>query len=466
MMCLKASQGRANNGFTKEEFDDQPLLFSRTISGAAVMGLALSSGSLGMNAVTVSPGSKTTIIGAGIIGVVIARQLQNRGYRVTLVDRDEPAEGCSRGNAGIFAAYGVAPLSLPGILKKVPGMLFDPMGPLSIRRQHLFNMVPWLWRFWRASEPGSVERIAAALEALLGSTVSGYKALTRDTAAESLIKVSPVLCVYEDQYAYEKDRLVWGVRERHGVRWSLLNNSELRDMEPSLAERYRFAVALENCGFTLNPQRLTQLLFKEFIRDGGQFLRADVQDIAMENGKPAHLQTSAGQHSIQKVVIACGAWSGQLALRLQEPVPLQQERGYHVTLCDFKGQGPRYPIISPSQKVIATPMEMGLRVAGMVEFGGFLPPDHRRSTILRSHLAGLFPGIQGGNAMRWMGHRPSLPDSLPVIGRSSRHASVFYAFGHQHVGLTAAPMTGSVIAELLSGEKPSIDLFPFRIDRF
>ncbi len=419
-----------------------------------------------MNAATVSPGSRTTIIGAGIIGVVIARQLQKRGHCVTLIDRNEPAEGCSRGNAGILAAYGVAPLSLPGILKKVPGMLLDPMGPLSIRRQHLFNMVPWLWRFWRASEAGSVERIAAALETLLESTVSGYKALTRNTAAESLIKDSPVLCVYENQYAYEKDQLVWRVRERHGVRWNLLKNSELRDMEPALAERYQFAAALENCGFTLNPQRLAQVLFKEFIRDGGQFLRSDVRDIAMENGKPAYLHTSACRHSIQKLVIACGAWSGQLAQRLQEPVPLQQERGYHVTLCDFEGRGPRYPIMSPSQKVIATPMEMGLRIAGMVEFGGFLPPDYRRSTILRSHLTGLFPGIQGGNIMQWMGHRPSLPDSLPVIGRSSRHASVFYAFGHQHVGLTAAPMTGKVIADLLSGDRPSIDLSPFRIDRF
>src|SRR5690606_35949108 len=135
-----------------------------------------------------------------------------------------------------------------------------------------------------------------------------------------------VLCVYENKLAYEKDKLVWDVRERHGVRWSLLQNGELHDLEPALAERYRFAAVFEDCGFTLNPQRLTQILFKEFIRCGGQFLRADVQDIVMKNGKPTHLQTSAGQHSIKKIVIACGAWSGQFALRLLEPVPLQQER--------------------------------------------------------------------------------------------------------------------------------------------
>ena len=410
--------------------------------------------------------SEVTIIGAGIIGIATARQLQQQGYSVTIIDQTEPAESCSRGNAGILAAYGVAPLSLPGILGKVPGMLVDPLGPLSIRRQYLLNIAPWLWRFWRASRPDRVEKIATALSGLLGTTVTDYLALTRGVAAEALIKPSPVLCVYADEQAYQKDSYVWALRRRHGVRWRLLNGAELHETEPVLAQRYQYAAAFDECGYTLNPQRLAKLLFNDFIQHGGTYRQAKVSNVVTNAHGPTHLQTSVGDQAVRKLVIACGAWSGQLAKRLGEPVPLEAERGYHITLSGFEGQLPLHPIMSPSEKVIATPMEMGLRIAGMVEFGGFLPPDHRRSTILRSHLRTLFPSITTGEVSPWMGHRPSLPDSLPVIGPSSRHPSVFYAFGHHHVGLTAAPMTGRIITELITGKKPSLDISAFRIDRF
>lgn len=409
---------------------------------------------------------RATIIGAGAIGVATALQLQQRGYPVTLIDRSEPAEGCSSGNAGILAAYGVAPLSLPGILNKVPGMLLDPQGPLSIRRQHLLKIAPWLWRFWRASRPERVEEIATALGALLGDTVARYQALTDGTAATALIKPSPVLCVYENEQAYKRDSFVWDLRRRHGVRWRLLQGPELHDIEPTVSPHFQYAAAFEQCGFTLNPQRLIQILFETFIRNGGKFVRADVQDIQMGERGPTHLLTSTGKQAVQQLVIASGAWSGQLSRRLGEPVPLEAERGYHVTLSAFDGRAPSHPIMSPSQKVIATPMEMGLRIAGMVEFGGFMPPDYRRSSTLRDLLGALFPGIKAGTVSPWMGHRPSLPDSLPVIGASSRHPSVFYAFGHHHVGLTAAPMTGRLIADLVTGQTPAIDLSAFRVNRF
>jgi len=408
-----------------------------------------------------------TVVGAGVIGIVTALEVLRRGHTVTLVERDGPAGNCSRGNAGILAAYGVAPLSLPGILGKVPGMLLDPLGPLAIRRRHLFNVVPWLWRFWRSSEPAAVEAIAHALESLLGDTVAGYRNLVRGTGAEALVRTGlPVLCAYEGRKAYEKDAFLWGVRQRHGVRWRVLEGGALRELEPALAPRYRFGVALENCGYTLNPQRLATTLFDTYLSEGGRYLREEVLDISMEDGHPRGLETRGGRIPVRKLVVACGAWSGRLARRLGEPVPLQPERGYHVTLSGFDGDAPRHPVIEPARKVIATPMEMGLRVAGMVEFGGFQPPDYRRSAILRAHLSTLFPKIHAGTVSSWMGHRPSLPDSLPVIGPSVRHPSVYYAFGHQHVGLTGAPMTGRVIAELVSGLPPAIDVAPFRIDRF
>lgn len=411
-------------------------------------------------------GKQVTVIGAGVIGVVVARQLQQRGHAVTLIDRDEPAEACSSGNAGILAAYGVVPLSQPGILGKVPGMLLDPEGPLSIRRQYLFTIAPWLWRFWRASNPDRVEHIATALTSLLGTTVSDYQALTRGSPAESLIVPTPVLCAYANEQAYKNDFPAWRLRAQHGVRWTTLKDGEVHEVEPALAPEYRFAAAFEDCGYTLNPQRLVKVLFDEFIMGGGKFVRGEVQNIALTPSGPERVQMTSGEYRSRCVVIACGAWSGQLSRRLGEPVPLEAERGYHVTLSGYEGQAPRHPVMSPSHKVIATPMEMGLRLAGMVEFGGFLPPDYRRSAILREHLFALFPHVKAGSVSQWMGHRPSLPDSLPVIGPSARHRSVYYAFGHQHVGLTAAPMTGKAIAALVSGESTPIDLSPFGIDRF
>jgi len=407
-----------------------------------------------------------TIVGAGIIGIVTGLQLQRRGYTVTLVDRQDAAQGCSAGNAGILATYGISPLSLPGILRKVPAMLADPLGPLSIRRSHLFRLAPWIWRFWRASRPDSVEQISAALSNLVGPSVDEYSALTRDAAVEPIITQSPLLCVYKNRQAYEGDSFLWGLRGRHGVEWELLCGSEVRSLEPSLNKHYQFAASIRNTAFALDPQRLALALFNAFMNNGGRFKRAKVFDIEIKDMKPSALQTDTEKMAVKEVVIACGAWSGQLSKRMGESVPLEQERGYHVTLSNFQGTAPRHPIMSPAHKVIATPMEMGLRVAGMAEFAGFAPPEPRRNEVLRNHLNHLFPEIQGGAIATWMGHRPTLPDSLPVISPSKRYRSLFYAFGHHHIGLTSAPVTGKLIAEMISGAKASIDIDAYRIDRF
>lgn len=405
-----------------------------------------------------------TIIGAGIIGVTTALELQRKGYSTLLIDRNAPASECSSGNAGIIATYGVTPVSLPGLWKKVPKMLLDPAGPLTIRRQYLFKIMPWLLSFWRAGNHQSATSSAKALEGLVCNSLIDYQTLIKATAAESLIKACPVLCVYESKEKYTNDQYIWDLRKDRGVRWDTVEGGELHDLEPALASSLNFAVLLHNTGFTVNPQRLVQTLFDEYIKRGGNYLQAEVHDILKENS--GSLQTTVGALPINKVVIACGAWSGVLAKRIGEPVPLEAERGYNITLSDFEGNAPRHPIMSPGYKVISTPMEHGLRIAGMVEFGGFLPPDYRRSAILREQLSQLFPKIKEGVATSWMGHRPTLPDSLPVISQSTKNQSVFYAFGHQHVGLTSAPMTAKVVAHLIAGTPPPINASPFRINRF
>jgi D-amino-acid dehydrogenase len=405
------------------------------------------------------------VIGAGIIGVNIALRLQRSGHHVTLMDRASPGTATSSGNAGIFAGYGVTPLSMPGIAAKVPGMLLDPHGPLSIRRSHLLPMIPWLWKFWRASRPETVQHVSAALKPLVRTSLSAYQAISRGTKAERYVHASPVLCVYANRAAYQADRAAWDLRRQHGVQWSLLEGQQVQDMEPALSEQFGFAAAIEGCGFTTDPKALTRALFDVFIEAGGTFVESEVQHLNHSAARPA-VMVNGTQHSADHVVVACGAWSGQFASQLHEAVPLQQERGYHITLGNYEGTTPKLPVMSPGFKVISTPMEPGLRIAGMVEFGGFLPPDHTRSASLRRHLQQLYPGIRGGEASSWMGHRPTLPDSLPVISESTRNPKILYAFGHHHLGLTTAPATAQAIAAMIDGSPLPFDIAGYSIRRF
>lgn len=409
--------------------------------------------------------AEITIIGAGIIGVNAALRLQAAGHRVQIIDKNEPAQGCSSGNAGVIAVYGVTPVSMPGLWKQVPKMLLDPMGPLTIRRQHAVKMAPWLLRFMKAGKTEVVERSAQALAGLVTNSYRDYRQITADYGLDEYIQRSPILAVYESRAHFERDRYGWDLRRRHGTQWEELSTADLHAMEPSLSARFDFAVAMSGSGFVRDPQGFTYALFRQFIKNGGQFTKAIVSKI-QPNGGEINLHTSSGKITTPKVVIAAGAFSAQLTEQLGDKIPLQQERGYHLTLSEYAGEPPRHAIMSPKHKVIVTPMDVGIRIAGMVEFGGFLPPNYARSEVLYEQLQELFPTVAGGRRSNWMGHRPTLPDSLPVIDQSSASPNVYYAFGHQHVGLTSAPKTAQLVAEMIDGQTPAVDLRPFSAKRF
>ncbi len=409
---------------------------------------------------------KVTIIGAGIVGVSSAIWLQRDGYDVTLVDRLAPGEGTSFGNAGILASSGFIPVSTPGFAWKAPRMLMDPLGPLSFRWPYMPRMIPWLYQFVRSSAPRAVEHIADSMSTLVGTSVEDHQALAAGTGAEAWVRPSPYLFVYRDEAAFNAESYVWALRRARGVTMSFLRGDAVREFEPSLGASYRFAAVLERHGFTPDPLQLVKALAAHFQRNGGTILRREVKDIEIGAGGPVRLLTDQGPLDVGRLVISAGAWSGRLAARLGNPVPLESERGYHITL-QSPGVMPRYPIMSTGGKFVSTPMSCGLRVAGMVEFGGLdAPPKPDMTRRLLEHVKRLFPGVATASYTEWLGHRPSLPDSLPVIGRSPHFASVFYAFGHQHVGLTAGPKTGRLIADLIAGRAPAIDLSPFRVERF
>ena len=420
-----------------------------------------------------------TVIGAGIVGLCCARWLQRGGHAVTVIDPLSPGESCSFGNAGIISKYSVVPLAMPGVFAKIPGWLLNPRGPLVVRWAYLPRAAPWLLRLLAASQPSRIPAIADALGALNFPTVDAYRELLGPTDFADLIRLDGVIHAYESVAELEADSEGWALRKERGARFERFDGEALRELEPALNPAIPCAIFMPDTSHSINPLRLAKTVAECFAGDGGTIIEKRVTRIECDAQGPRRLHLDGGSsHGVEALVIAAGAWSHRLAAQLGSRPPLEAERGYHVTITD-PGVVPKRPVFLTGRGLCATPMEMGLRIAGTVEFGGVdAPPDYRRARVLHDHGRFLFPGLRNGDAGRdvsrdagrdvslWMGCRPSLPDSLPVIGRSPHYEKLYYAFGHGHLGLTEGAITGKLIAELIAGKPTSIDLDPYRIDRF
>lgn len=407
-----------------------------------------------------------TIIGAGIVGIATACYLRRDGHEVTVVDMNPPGEYCSFGNAGILSPGSCAPQSLPGILWKVPGYLADPLGPLTVRWSYLPKAAPWLLRFVANSRLARVEQIADALRPLLKQTFDAYGPLVEHAGVSDLIRQTGYIVVYESENAYRGDALAWKLRRDRGVAMEELDAPAIRRFVPALAKIYRRGLFLPEQGYVANPERLTKSLAAQFERDGGKILQRKVLAIEVGADGPHALATDAGNLPVETLVICAGAHSNEFSARLGDPVPIEAERGYHVTFSD-PGMELPLPVFAPEGKFFVTPMEMGLRIAGQTEFASVdAAPDYARADILAQHMRRILPDIRAVDSTKWMGRRPSMPDSLPVIGPSRRHRNVYYAFGHGHVGLCGAAPTGRIIADLIAGRQPAIDVAPYRPGRF
>jgi len=410
--------------------------------------------------------SPVVVIGAGVVGMSIARWLQREGLAVTVIDPVPPGESCSLGNAGIIAACAVSPVGMPGTLRKLPRWLLDPVGPLRLRWGYLPRLAPWLMRFAAASSEHRVAAIADALRALNAPTIDAWRALLGPADFADLIRVDGLAYVYRDDAALDADSYGWTLRRERGVACRRLDAAELHEVEPALGPDWTAAILLEEGAHTVNPLRLTRHLAERFAADGGRLLATRVTGLAVAPGGAVTVRTEQGNQPPGRVVVAAGAWSRPLARALGARVPLDTERGYHVTIAD-PGVSLRLPIAVPDRAFIATPMEFGLRIAGTVELGGLdAPPDERRARALLNHGHDLFPGLRDGAVSTWMGFRPSMPDSLPVIGRARDGVDAWLAFGHGHLGLTEGAITGRLIAEMVVGRSPSVDPTPYRADRF
>jgi glycine/D-amino acid oxidase-like deaminating enzyme len=415
-------------------------------------------------------GKDVAVIGAGIVGACTALMLQRRGHRPVLIDPNPPGEGSSYGNAGCFNGSSVVPMSMPGIVGKVPGWIFDPLGPLSVRWRYLPRAAPWLWRFVRAGRADRVREQAKALRALLSASLPLITSLAREAGAGHLVHHRGHLYAYRSEEGYRADTAGWALRRDNGVAVEELDAQALRDFDPALSHDLVRAVLVAENGHTSNPGRLVNALVEQVVRNGGTLVRASALGFELDGGRLARVRTSACEVPVTAAVIAAGAFSKPLAAGLGDKLPLDTERGYHLVVREPEAS-PRVPTTDAEGKFIASPMDEGLRLAGTVEIGGLsLPPDWRRARALLRHARRLLPALRPDHPeerlQAWMGFRPSMPDSLPVIGRSRTSPDVIYAFGHGHVGMTGAPKTGELVAELIGGHAPSIDLTPFRPDRF
>ncbi len=409
---------------------------------------------------------RAVVVGGGIVGLSTAFYLNRLGWGVTLIDKAQPGHGCSAGNAGSISPGSVVPLGGPGTLAQVPQMLWDRNGALTIPWSYSPFLMPWLIAFLKASSKSRAQEISDQLQPLLEPTLEGHIKLLASIGASELLKSTGQLHVYPDRNAQLKDSFGWALRRSHNVQVIDVDRRAILELEPSIGPRYTVGYFLPEQGMIIDPFKQVERLATALVEDGVSIVRDEVRSASVEGRKAVGVETASGHHSADAVVICAGAWSQVLLASLGIKVPLESQRGYHATL-HSSGISLRRPVVAADRKMFSTPMLDGLRVAGTVEFGGLQrPPDMRRAEILLQHCKELFPEANVSSPSLWMGHRPCLPDSLPVMGQSKQVSGLWFNFGHGHLGLTMGPSTGELVARGVSGLKGYIDLDAFSIERF
>lgn len=407
------------------------------------------------------------VIGGGIIGLTSALMLQAQGQNVALLDRKGIATEASRGNAGALAYSDIIPLASPGILRKAPGWLLDPLGPLTIRPAHAIKILPWMWHFWRASRPNRLSSNMAAQASLMQLSQTLLPSFLQATGTTSMLRKDGNLQVYESQSEFQASLPSWEARSTLGIPFSHLHGpDEIAHVQPSIAPRFVAATLTPHWHSFSDPLDYTLALAQHFIDQDGAIFQLDVRAISVEETSVTVHPGDGSSFHANHCIVSAGAWSHLLAKTLGDKIPLETERGYNTTLplasFDLKRQ-----ITFGGHGFVVTRLTNGIRIGGAVEFAGLnAPPDFRRSEALLAKAKRFLPGLDTEGGQQWMGFRPSMPDSLPVIGQSAASPRVIYAFGHGHLGLTQATGTADLVTALATGNKPAVDLLPFNPNRF
>ncbi|MFQ5622920.1 MAG: NAD(P)/FAD-dependent oxidoreductase [Paracoccaceae bacterium] len=407
------------------------------------------------------------VVGAGITGISVAEHLRRDGWKVTLIDRVDPGDPAqaSYGNGGIIARCAVVPVAVPGLLAKAPKMLLDSDSPLFMRWSYLPRLLPWLVPFLLSGRRKRLREIVAALASLTLDSVDQHLTLAKGTGAERFIKTGEYCYLYRTRKGFLGDALGFELRRSQGLDCEERDGDALRNLDPNLSEQYRFGAIFRDHGWISSPGEYVAALARYFAQAGGVLERGEVADI--QPGNPVRVTLAGGAvREADKVVLAAGVWSREIAGKLGHDVNMESERGYHLELGSpsFK---PPIPYMVAEAKFVITPMEQSVRLAGIVEYGGLgAGPSAAPTDLLRRQIAAVYPKLRWQEEEPWMGHRPSTSDSLPVLGPVPGAEGVICAFGSQHIGLTIGPRVGRIIADLASGRKTNVDLAPYAVERF
>ena len=406
---------------------------------------------------------KIGIIGAGIQGVCCALFLQKKGFEVFLFDRDEPGNAASYGNAGHFSPYASVPLNRPDVLTDVPAMLLSSRGPLALKWNYVPKMVPWFLKFIKNCSKEKMMHTAKYMHQLLDLALPAYDELFQEIDLENLVENKGIMYIWEKQNIKSRE-LEIKIRNELGVKQKLLNPKEIHDLEPNIKPFYHGGVFYDYARHATNPRKILIKLFENFIKKGGTFLKHNVQNLNFEIDKPI-IKINEKKIIFDKLVIACGAFSKKLTETLDEKIPLDTERGYHIHFKNYSHLLSR-PVVWANRGFGITPMDQGLRVVGTVEFGGL------KNAITKSRIDNLIMNAKDmldglpEHQDEWLGFRPTLPDFLPVIGPSKNYQNIFYSFGHHHLGWTLGAISGKIISKMVSGEKTNLELEPYNSIRF
>ena len=409
------------------------------------------------------------VVGAGIVGSAIALALSLDGHKITVFDPDAPGAGTSFGNAGGIVTGSVSPTATPEVLRALPSYLFDRSSPAVLRLSHSIRALPWLLRFVRAGRSAEVDRIAAALYPLVALSLTAHRNLASRCGADSLITQDGWLKVYGSQREFDATALDRRLMDRFGVRYTILDRKSLTDLEPNLDPTLCFVGFYQpESGFVRYPKGLATAYLEGAARLGAAHVREKVDGLLNQDKSGVKLYAGGEAYNFDRLVVAAGAWSGDLVRQVGDRVCLDTERGYHLGFGADTSGLLRGPVVIPALSMVLSPMHDGVRLVSGDELAGLkAPPNYRRIRSLVPAARRALPKLRDASPVtQWMGCRPSTPDSLPVIGPSLRNPHVYYAFGHGHLGLTMAARTAELVRDGISQDGVALSLEPYSIMRF